>query len=159
MHDDYTLSKICFMCRMEKKKREKNWKMAESEKIVPGVSARPWISIRLRIVLCCRERGEPVPPWYLPTALTCFAGFTYGNDSLVEFRGSFISPPGHKIEDWNPELPATAEGSNNALLCISPSSFLPFYSATTEQAKKFAFFLSPGWFGDNCGYFLNSVRF
>jgi len=36
--------------------------MAGGEKIVPGVSARLLISIRLRIVLGCRERRGPVPP-------------------------------------------------------------------------------------------------
>lgn len=38
------------------RERNKCGKMAGSEKIVPGVSVRPLISIRLRIVLCC-ERG------------------------------------------------------------------------------------------------------
>lgn len=77
------------------------------------------ISIRLRIVLDCRERRGPVPPWYLPTAMTCFAGFTYGNASSGEVRGPFISPPGHKVDDWHTGLPATVKGSNSTLLCTS----------------------------------------
>lgn len=47
-----------------------------------------------------------MPPCYLPTAMTCFAGFTYGNAS--EVRGPFISPPGREVE---------VEGSNSAPLC------------------------------------------
>lgn len=76
---------------------------------------------------CARlsERREPVPPWYLPTAMTCFAGFTYGNISSGEVRGSFISPPGHKVKDWHPGLPATVKRSNSALLCISLLNLVP----------------------------------
>lgn len=70
-------------------------------------------------MLTCRERGEPVPPWYLPTAMTCFVGFTYGNASWGEVRGSFISPPSHKAADWHPGFPATVKG-NNSTVCASP---------------------------------------
>lgn len=42
-----------------------------------------------------------MPPWCLPTAVTRFVGFTYGNASSGEVRGAFISPPGHKVEDRN----------------------------------------------------------
>lgn len=51
--------------------------MAQSEKIVPGVSDGLMVSIRLGFV----QGRNPVPPRYLSTAMTCFAGFTYVNAS------------------------------------------------------------------------------
>lgn len=76
------------------------------------------------VCACCSER-TCATRWYLPTAMTCFAGFTYGNASPGEVRDAFISPLGHKLLRWHPGLPATATGRQQAFV---PLTSLLLYS-------------------------------
>lgn len=77
--------------------------------------------------------------------MTCFAGFTYGNASLGELRGSFISPPGHKVEDWHIRLPATV------LFCASSKSLI-FAAADSPHRSTIHDFDLKARFGDTAGF-------